>query len=119
MPDANAEKQPEIEMEHLIAKPRITKEPNFHSEWAVVSLLLSLFGFIVPFIFSTLAIIFAVGGLMQANREGLKGKWMAVLAILFGITSIIIYTILVIIGINLAQQMLAQFGDPSMLLGLN
>ena len=40
------------------------------------------------------------------------------LAILFGITSIVVYTILVIAGINFAQEMLAQFGDPSMFLGL-
>ncbi|MBT3836215.1 DUF4190 domain-containing protein [Candidatus Woesearchaeota archaeon] len=118
MPDAIAEKQPEIEVERTAVKPVVKKEQNFHSEWAVVSLLLSLFGFIVPFIFSTLGIIFAIGGLMQTNRENMKGKWMAILAILFGITSIVVYTILVIAGINFAQEMLAQFGDPSMFLGL-
>jgi len=118
VPDAIAEKQPEIEVERTAVKPVVKKEQNFHSEWAVVSLILSLFGFIVPFIFSTLAIIFAIGGLMQANREQLKGKWMAGFAIFFGVLSIVIYTILVIAGINLAQEMLAQFGDPSMFLGL-
>ncbi|MBU0456603.1 MAG: DUF4190 domain-containing protein [Nanoarchaeota archaeon] len=82
---------------------------ELHSEFAFVSLLLGVFGLILP-LFSTLAIIFGITGLMHIHREELKGKWMAITGIVLGFLGIILIIIAIIFGIGFLENYLLQFG---------
>ena len=80
-------------------------EAKFHSEFSFISLTLGIFGIIIP-LFSTLAIIFGIGGIMQTHREHMKGKWMAITGIILGFVGIILTIVLIITGIELLQGMI-------------
>ena len=89
-------------------------EAQFHSEFSFISLLLGLFGLILP-LFSTLAIIFGIGGIMQTHREHMKGKWMAITGIFLGFAGIILTIVAIAFGIEFLTTFLeANF---EMLLG--
>lgn len=83
-------------------------EKNFHSEWAFISLVLGVFGLILP-LFSTLAIVFGIGGLMQINRENMKGRWMAIFGIILGFLGIIIILVAIIMSVQFLETYLTQF----------
>ena len=65
---------------------------KFHSELSFTALILGIFGLILP-LFSPLAIIFGIAGLMQVQREHLEGKSFAILGIILGFIGIIIILI--------------------------
>tara|TARA_Y100000034_G_scaffold58176_1_gene70964 strand:- start:326 stop:721 length:396 start_codon:yes stop_codon:yes gene_type:complete len=78
-------------------------DKKFHSELSLVSFILGILGLIVPF-FSTLAIIMAIGGLMQVRRSNLKGKWMSVTGMILGIIGILFFITAILFGISLLQE---------------
>src|SRR3989338_4382934 len=83
--------------------PPKTIQQKFHSELSFASLILGIFGLILP-LFSPLAIIFGIAGLMQIQREHLEGKNFAILGIILGFVGIIIILIAIIFGINFLQD---------------
>tara|TARA_Y100000310_G_C20704331_1_gene833680 strand:- start:9017 stop:9379 length:363 start_codon:yes stop_codon:yes gene_type:complete len=89
-------------------------EAKFHSEFSFMSLVLGFFGLILP-LFSTLAIIFGIGGIMQTHREHMKGKWMAVSGIILGFLGIILTIFILLTGAELLQGLIG--GGASELLG--
>ncbi len=91
-------------------------EEKFHSEFSFISLILGVFGLLLP-LFSPLAIIFGVGGLMQTHREHMKGKWMAVTGIVLGFFGIILIVVAIIFGIGFLENYLLRFGGLETLLG--
>ena len=91
-------------------------EEKFHSEFSFISLVLGVFGLILP-LFSTLAIIFGIGGLMQTHREHMKGKWMAVVGIILGFLGIILIIVAIIFGIDFLENYLIRFGGIESLMG--
>ncbi len=78
----------------------------FHSELALISFVLSILGLLLP-PFSTLAIVFGIGGLMQIHREEMKGRWMAIAGILLGFVGIFILIILIMSLVSFIQNFLA------------
>ena len=108
---------------HRLQVPQmgVSSQPNpyeqrFHSEWAFVSLILSIFGLLLP-PFSTLAIISGIAGLMQIHREKMKGRWMAVIGIVFGFLGILVAMIGVLWGIAFLQEYWQAFQELGMLMG--
>lgn len=102
-------------------KPRKNLKPNpyeemFHSEFSFVSLVLGIFGLILP-LFSTLAIIFGIGGLMQTHREHMKGKWMAIMGIILGFLGIVIIVVAIVFGVGFLEDYLLRFGSIETLTG--
>jgi len=93
-----------------LAKGLPSQQKIFHSELCMVSFLLGIFSFIMP-LFSPLAIIFGIGGLMQKHRENLKGGWMAIFGIVLGFLSMILIIIAIYMGITLVQEQLSAFGN--------
>jgi hypothetical protein len=91
-------------------------EEKFHSEFSFVSLVLGVFGLILP-LFSTLAVIFGIGGLMQTHREHMKGRWMAIAGIIFGFLGIILVLVAILFGIEFLQTYLLRFGGLETLIG--
>ena len=91
-------------------------EEKFHSVFSFISLVLGVFGLILP-LFSTLAIIFGIGGLMQTHREHMKGKWMAVVGIILGFLGIILIIVAIIFGIDFLENYLIRFGGIESLMG--
>ena len=91
-------------------------EEKFHSELCFISLILGIFGLVLP-LFSTLAIIVGIGGLMQANRERMKGKWMGVLGIILGFVGIFIIVYAIVFGIEFLESYLAKWGGIETLMG--
>ena len=81
-----------------------------------MSLVLGVFGLILP-LFSVLAIVFGIGGLMQTHREHMKGKWMAILGIILGFLGIVIIVVAIIFGIGFLEKYLLQFGTIDTLTG--
>lgn len=96
--------------------PPKTIQQKFHSELSFTSLILGIFGLILP-LFSPLAIIFGIAGLMQIQREHLEGKTFAVLGIILGFVGIIIILIAIIFGINFLQDYLFRLGSLDTLVG--
>lgn len=94
----------------------LSHEEKFHSEFSFISLILGIVGLILP-LFSTLAIIFGIGGLMQTQREHMKGKWMAVLGISLGFVGIAIIIIAIIFGVGFLENYLLKFGSIETLVG--
>ena len=78
----------------------------FHSELALISFVCIILGLLLP-PFSTLAIVFGIGGLMQIHREGMKGKWLAIAGILLGFVGIFILIILIMSLVSFIQNFLA------------
>ena len=102
-------------------KPGKNLKPNsyeemFYSEFCFMSLVLGVFGLILP-LFSVLAIVFGIGGLMQTHREHMKGKWMAILGIILGFLGIVIIVVAIIFGIGFLEKYLLQFGTIDTLTG--
>jgi len=91
-------------------------EEKFHSELSFMSLVLGIFGLLLP-LFSTLAIIFGIGGLMQTHRENMKGKWMAITGIILGFLGIILILVAILFGVEFLQQYLLRFGGIDTLIG--
>lgn len=91
-------------------------EEKFHSEFSFLSLVLGIFGLILP-LCSTLAIIFGIAGLMQTHREHMKGRWMAISGIILGFLGIILLLVAIIVGIEFLQSYLLEFGGLETLLG--
>jgi len=89
---------------------------KFHSELSFTALILGIFGLILP-LFSPLAIIFGIAGLMQVQREHLEGKSFAILGIILGFIGIIIILIAIIFGINFLQDYLFRLGSLDTLVG--
>ncbi|MBT6775047.1 DUF4190 domain-containing protein [Candidatus Woesearchaeota archaeon] len=111
-----AKKKSEVEL-----KPGKQFKPNpyeekFHSELSFVSFVLGIFGLILP-LFSALAIIFGIGGLMQTHREHMKGKWMAILGIILGFIGIVIIIVAIVFDIGFLEKYLLQFGTVDTLTG--
>ena len=73
-------------------------------------------GLILP-LFSVLAIVFGIAGFMQAHRNHLRGKWMAVVGLILGFLAIIALVIAIIFSWNLLEQYLARFGGIDSLIG--
>ena len=91
-------------------------EEMFHSEFCFMSLVLGVFGLVLP-LFSVLAIIFGIGGLMQTHREHMKGKWMAIVGIILGFLGIIIIVLAIIFGIGFLENYFLRFGGIETLTG--
>lgn len=91
-------------------------EEKFHSEFAVVSLICGAMGLLLP-LFSTLAIIFGIAGLMQTHREGMKGRWMAALGIVLGFIGIIMILVAIIFGFGWLENYLLRWGGIGTLIG--
>lgn len=91
-------------------------EEKFHSEFAVISLICGVLGLLLP-LFSTLAIIFGIAGLMQIHREGMKGRWMAALGIVLGFIGIILIFVAIIFGVGWLETYLMRWGGISTLVG--
>lgn len=88
-----------------------------YSELCFVSLILGIFGLILP-LFSTLAIIIAIAGLMQLHRQQqLKGRWMAVTGIILGFIGIILILTAILFGVQFLQTYLQKFGGLESLMG--
>lgn len=96
--------------------PPKTIQQKFHSELAFTSFILGIFGLILP-LFSPLAIIFGIAGLMQIQREHLEGKNFAILGIILGFIGIVIILIAIIFGINFLQNYLFRMGSLDTLVG--
>ena len=84
-------------------------EEKFHSELSFISFVSGIFGLILP-LFSVLAIIFGIGGLMQTHREHMKGKWMAILGIILGFLGIVLIIVAIVFGVGFLEKYLLQFG---------
>jgi hypothetical protein len=91
-------------------------EEMFHSEFCFMSLVLGFFGLVLP-LFSVLAIIFGIGGLMQTHREHMKGKWMAIVGIILGFLGIIIIIVAIVFGISFLENYFLRFGGIETLTG--
>ena len=91
-------------------------EERFHSEFSFISVVLGVFGLLLP-LFSTLAIIFGIGGLMQTHREHMKGRWMAVTGIILGFLGIILVLVAILLGVEFLQTYLLRFGGIETLMG--
>ncbi len=87
-----------------------------HSELCFISLILGIFGLILP-LFSALAIIFGIGGLMQVGREKLAGRWMSLLGIMLGFLGILLVLIAILFHISLLQDYFLRFGTIDTLVG--
>ncbi|MEK6938006.1 MAG: DUF4190 domain-containing protein [Nanoarchaeota archaeon] len=91
-------------------------EEKFHSEFAVVSLICGVLGLLLP-LFSSLAIIFGIAGLMQTHREGMKGRWMAAAGIVLGFVGIILIFAAIIFGFSWLENFLMRWGGIDTLIG--
>ncbi len=91
-------------------------EGRFHSEFSFISLICGIFGLILP-LFSTLAIIFGIAGLMQTHREHMLGKWMAITGIILGFLGIILIIAAILFGIDLLENYLLRMGSIETLVG--
>ena len=91
-------------------------EEKYHSEFSFISLILGIFGLILP-LFSTLAVIFGIGGIMQTHREHMKGRWMAVTGIILGFLGVIVVLVAILFGIEFLQSYLLRFGGLESLIG--
>ena len=94
----------------------INPEDKFYSEFCFISVVLGLFGLVLP-LFSTLAIVFGIGGLMQAQREYVRGKWMAYTGIVLGFVGIILIIVAIFWGMGFIEEYFLRFGGLETLLG--
>ncbi|HLD72745.1 MAG TPA: DUF4190 domain-containing protein [Candidatus Nanoarchaeia archaeon] len=91
-------------------------EEKFHSEFSFISLICGVFGLILP-LFSTLAIIFGIAGLMQTHREHMLGRWMAITGIVLGFLGIILIIVAILFGIDFLENNLLRMGSIETLIG--
>ena len=123
MPDATQELKRRIESsskKKAVVKQQTLQpdayEEKFHSEFCFISLVLGVFGLVLPF-FSTLAIIFGIGGLMQTHRERMKGKWMAIAGMVLGFLGLVLLLVAIIFGIGFLENYLLPVSPSGSLLG--
>ena len=122
MPDAHSSKSSIHPLHHIPLPPESRGAPHkvgsevHHSEWCFVSLVLGVFGLVLP-LFSALAIIAGIGGLMHVQREKVAGRWMALGGIVLGFLGIIIVLVAIIFQINVLQDYLLRFGTIETLVG--
>ena len=76
---------------------------NDFSELATVSFIFSILGFILP-LFGPLATVLGIGGLMQIKRLNLRGKTLAILAIVFGSLMTVVVFVAIAFGIGYLEQ---------------
>jgi len=91
-------------------------EHHYHSEWSLVSFVMGMLGLVMP-IFSPLAIVLGIGGLMQVHREKMKGRWMAIWGISLGFLGLILIIVALIFSINFLEGFLLKFGALQSLSG--
>ena len=91
-------------------------EEKFHSEFSFMAFVLGIFGLILP-LFSTLAIIFGIGGLMQTHREHMKGQWMAIAGICLGFLGIFLIIVAILFSVDFLESYLLRFGGLETLIG--
>ncbi len=95
--------------------PEPTKKS--YSEWCILSFLSGFLGLILP-PFSSLALLFGIGGIIHARREQLKGRSMAVVGMILGVIGIIIFIIAIMAAVSYAQGLMSSFGPmPSEFVG--
>ena len=88
-----------------------------YSEWCILSLLSGFLGLVLP-PFSSLALMFGIGGIIHARREQLKGRWMAAVGMILGVVGIIIFVIVVRAAVSYVQGLMSSFGPmPSEFVG--
>ncbi len=87
-----------------------------HSEWCFVSLVLGVFGLVLP-LFSALAIIVGIGGLMHVVREKVAGRWMALMGIVLGFIGIFLVLVAIVFQVNVLQDYFLRFGTIETLVG--
>jgi hypothetical protein len=113
--------QQAISPEPIYSQPPTLKpnpyEEKFHSEFCFISLILGIFGLILP-LFSTLAIIFGIGGLMQTHREHMKGKWMGITGITLGFLGILLVIIAILLGVQFLEELMFSGNIEAILGGL-
>ena len=88
-----------------------SKKP--YSEWCILSLLSGFLGLLLP-PFSSLALLFGIGGIIHARREQLKGKWMAVIGMILGVLGILIFVIAIMAAVSYVQSAMSSFGGLPM-----
>jgi hypothetical protein len=110
------QQQPAVATEQTTYTHHNPYEERFHSEFSFVSLILGIFGLILP-LFSTLAVIFGIGGLMQTHREHMKGRWMAITGIILGFLGILLVLVAILFGVEFLQAYLLRFGGLETLMG--
>jgi len=118
-PDSNSEIKPSALPNPPDSDSDLTPNPyeeKFHSEFSFMAFVLGIFGLILP-LFSPLAIIFGIGGLMQTHRERMKGRWMAFAGIGLGFLGIIVMIIAIIFGIGFLEDYLLRMGGIETLVG--
>ena len=84
----------------LDCKPGDTREATEQhtNRMAVASLVTGIIGiFLIPVIFSVLAIIFGRVGMKQASQQGVRGRGMAVTGLALGISGLALWIILMIV----------------------
>lgn len=94
----------------------LPREHRYHSELCLASLLLGVLGLVLP-LFSVLAIVFGIAGFMQAHRDHLKGKWMAVVGLVLGFLGIIAFIVAIIFSWSLLEPYFNRIGGVGNLLG--
>ena len=122
MPDAHQSKSSVHLSHHIPLPPESRGVPHkvgstvHHSEWCFVAIVLGVFGLVLP-LFSALAIIVGIGGLMHVTREKLAGKWMAYLGIGLGFVGIVLVLVAIVFQVNVLQDYLLRFGTIETLVG--
>ncbi len=122
MPDAHSSSTSSHSIHHIPVPPASRGIPHkvgdvtHHSEWCFVSFILGVFGLVLP-LFSALAIIVGIGGLMHVAREKVAGRWMALLGIGLGFLGIVLVLIAILFHVNVLQDYLLRFGTIETLVG--
>ena len=114
--DHYAESHPKQYVMHRDGYAPNPYEHYFHSEFCMMSFVIGILGLIMP-IFSPIAIVFGIGGLMQTHRERMKGKWMAIAGIGLGFLGLILIIVALIFSIGFLEGFLAKFGGLESLSG--
>ena len=84
-----------------------------YSEWCILSFISGILGLLLP-PFSSLALLFGIGGIIHARREQLKGKWMAVTGMILGVLGILIFVIAIMAAVRYVQSAMSSFGGLPM-----
>lgn len=122
MPDAHSQSISSHPIHHIplppVSRGALHKVENaaHHSEWCFVSFILGVFGLVLP-LFSALAIIIGIGGLMHVAREKVAGRWMALLGIGLGFLGIVLVLVAILFQVNVLQDYLLRFGTIETLVG--
>ncbi len=122
MPDAVSHKSSVHSIHHIPLPPGSRGVPHkigsevHHSEWCFVSFVLGVFGLVLP-LFSALAIIVGIGGLMHVQREKVAGRWMALVGIGLGFIGIFLVLVAIVFQVNVLQDYLLRFGTIETLVG--